>query len=167
MQALQDQGVEEKDIQTQYFNISNITRWSEDKMEQEITGYRVTNTLSVKVRDVEKAGATIDAVVAAGGDLTRVNSIGFTVDDPTPYYNDARKLAIDAAEAKAKQMATESGITLGKVTYITESNYYQPIYRSYDAYESAIAPAAAGAPTSISEGELEITTTVNIAYEIK
>jgi uncharacterized protein YggE len=82
--AIKAQGIEDKDIQTQNFNIYQTTRWSGDK--EEITGYRVTNTVVVKVRKVEKAGDVIDKVVEAGGDLTRVNGISFTVDDPQPYY---------------------------------------------------------------------------------
>lgn len=167
IQALKDQGVDEKDIQTQYFNISRVTRWDNDKMTEIVIGYRVTNTVTVKIRDVEKAGEVIDAVVAAGGDLTRVNNISFTVDDPAPYYEEARKKAIDNAEAKAKQMADEAGIQLDKITYITENNYFQPIYRAIDAMESGMPVPAATVVAPIEAGELEITTTVQIAYGIK
>lgn len=164
IQALKDQGVDEKDIQTQYFNISKVTRWDNDKMTEVVIGYRVTNTVTVKIRDVEKAGTIIDAVVAAGGDLTRINGITFTVDDPTSYYNEARKAAIANAKAKAQQMAAESGAKLGKITYITENNYFQPVYRSFDSYSAAVPETAV--KTAISEGQLEITTTVQIAYAI-
>jgi uncharacterized protein len=165
MQALKAQGVKEKDIQTTGYYISQVTRWDNERQIQEVTGYRVSNTVTVKVRDVAKAGATIDAVAAAGGDLTRVNGITFTVDDPTNYYNDARDKAIANAKAKAEQMASKSGAKLGKITYITENNYYSPIYRSYDSIKaSGAAPEAA--PTAISAGELEVTTTVQIAYAL-
>ena len=164
IQALKDQGVDEKDIQTQYFNISKVTRWENDKMTETVIGYRVTNTVTVKVRDVEKAGSVIDAVVAAGGDLTRINGIVFTIDDPTNYYNEARKAAVANAKAKAQQMASESGAKLGKITYITENNYYSPVYRSYDMASGAVPEATKLTP--IAEGELQITTTVQIAYAI-
>src|SRR4030042_1226118 len=61
--ALKDSGVEDKDIQTQYYSISEVTKWDKDVSESVITGYKVTNTVVVKVRDVENAGAVIDAVV--------------------------------------------------------------------------------------------------------
>ncbi len=164
MQALKAQGVDEKDIQTASYYISQVTRWDNDKQEQIITGYSVTNTVTVKVRDVTKAGTTIDAVAAAGGDLTRVNGITFTLDDPTSKYNDARDLAIANAKAKAQQMAEKSGAKLGKITYITESTNYSPIYRGYDTKANGAAPEAVS--TSISAGELQISTTVQIAYAI-
>lgn len=166
MDALKDQGVDEKDIQTQYYNIYKVTRWINDEQKEEITGYRVTNTVTAKVREVEKAGEVIDAVVTAGGDLTRINNIGFDIDDPKPYYEDARELAVAYARAKAEQLAGEAGITLGKITYITESNYTPgPVYRNYASDFAEVAPSA-GQATSISAGELEISTTIQIVYAI-
>jgi uncharacterized protein len=166
MQALKDQGVAEKDIKTTSFYINQVSRWDSVKQEQIITGYIVSNTVTVKIRDVKKAGTTIDAVAVVGGDLTRVNGITFTVDDPTNYYNDARAKAIDNAVAKAKQMADKTGIKLGKVTYITESTNFAPIYRDMGVKTSAGSVPAPAVSTSVSAGELEISTTVQITYAI-
>ncbi|MCJ7604503.1 MAG: SIMPL domain-containing protein [Dehalococcoidales bacterium] len=166
MDALKDQGVDEKDIQTQYYNVYQVTRWIGDEQKEEVIGYRVTNTVTAKVREVEKAGEVIDAVIAAGGDLVRINNIAFNIDDPKPYYEDARELAVAYAREKGEQLASEAGVTLGKITYITESNYTPgPIYRNYASDYAEAVPAAAPA-TSISAGELEITTTVQIVYAI-
>jgi uncharacterized protein YggE len=131
---------------------------------EEVVGYRVTNVVSVKVRDIEKTGSIIDVVAAASGDLTRINSIGFTVDDPTPYYEEARAQAIAYAKAKAEQLADLTGVDLGEPTYISESSYYYSpnYYRGDVAYDEAV-PAT---ETSISPGELEISATVQIAYSI-
>jgi len=172
MQALKDQGVDEEDIQTQYFNISEDRRWIEtlpDKEgKEEIVGYRVTNIVTVKLREISKAGAIIDSVVTAGGDLTRINSIAFSVDEPRPYYEDARDLAVEYAQAKAQQLADKAGVKLGKVTYMTEGSYYSgSIYRNYYVGDSGmVVPAPAAIETAISAGELEITATVQIAYAI-
>ena len=92
MAALTGNGVTQKDIQTQYFNIQQTTTYDNVKQQQIITGYEVSNVVSAKVRDVTKAGSVIDAVTAAGGDLTRVNSIQFSLDNPaaateTPQHN--------------------------------------------------------------------------------
>ncbi|HEY96993.1 MAG TPA: SIMPL domain-containing protein [Dehalococcoidia bacterium] len=164
--TLKNQGVADEDIQTQQFNISKISEWKVVYGEGEkevITGYRVTNIVSVKVRDINKVGVIIDAVAAAGGDLTRIDSIGFTVDDPTPYYEEARAQAVEYAKAKAEQLAELSGVELGKPSYISESTYYSsPNYYRGDMSFDAI-PAA---ETSISPGELEISATVQIAFAI-
>jgi len=164
IQALKDQGIADKDIQTQYFNISQVTNWDYNK--ETITGYRVTNTVTVKVRDITKPGAVIDAVVAAGGDLARVNGISFTLEEPAAKYVEARALAMDHAMAKAQEMAAKTGIKLGKITYITEnSNSYSPQYRNYVMADSAMGVPSAATPVSV--GELEITATVQIAYSIE
>jgi uncharacterized protein len=170
MQALKDQGIDEKDIQTLYFTIDRVTKWVETvpgEGKEEVIGYRVTNTVTAKLRQVGKAGAVIDAVVAAGGDLTRVNNIGFTVDDPQPYYEQARVKAVEYARAKAQQLADKSGVELGKVTYLTENSYFPgPIYRNYAMGDIAVPAPVPAIETSISAGQLEITTNVQIAYEI-
>jgi uncharacterized protein YggE len=160
--ALKANGVAEKDIQTQWYNISPVMKWVEDTNEQITIGYKVTNMATVKIRDISKAGATIDAVAEAGGNLTRINSINFTVDDPTAYYNQAREKAMQDANAKAEQMATLAGITLGKPTYISESGGYIPTpYYLKDYAEGG------SASTPISPGELDITLTVQVGYAIE
>jgi uncharacterized protein YggE len=165
MAALSDEGVAKKDIQTQYFNIQKVTRWDNDKQQEIVIGYRVTNTVTAKIREVDKAGAVIDAVTVAGGDLIRINSIGFTVDDPTSYYGQARQKAVADAVAKAKQLADAAGVKLGKLTYISESSYMpSPIYRQGITTSAEAVPAATETP--ISPGEMEITTTVQLIYDI-
>lgn len=161
MTALTDNGVAENDIQTQYFNIAKITRWDDKNQQEVVIGYRVTNIVTVKIRTIDNAGAIIDAVAEVGGDFTRIDSISFSVDDPTEYYRDARGKAMADAKAKAEQMAELGGVILGKPTYISESTYYPtptPI-RLADA-------AIPSAETSISPGEMDITVSVQIAYAI-
>lgn len=162
---LKQRGIAEKDIRTTVFSISRVTRWDEPKQQEVTIGYRVTNTVSAKIRKVADAGTIIDAVVQAGGDLTRINSISFTVDDPSAYNNEARQKAMADAENKAKQLANLSGVKLGKPTYINESGGYvspPPIYRS-----AAPMPAPMPAPTPISPGETEIQLNVQVVYEIQ
>jgi uncharacterized protein YggE len=161
MDALNTNGVAEKDIQTQYFNISQITRWDDKNQQEIVIGYRVTNTVTAKIRDVTKAGIVIDAVALAGGDLTRVNYISFSVDDPTRYHDEARDKAMADARGKAEQLASLAGVKLGKPTYISESSYSPPVYR-----EVPVEPVAPAPATPISPGEMEITLNVQVVYSI-
>jgi uncharacterized protein YggE len=161
MHALATNGVAEKDIQTQYFNISQITRWDDNNQQETVIGYRVTNTVTAKIRDVTKAGIVIDAVSLAGGDLTRVNYITFSVDDPTRYHDEARDKAMADARGKAEQLASLAGVKLGKPTYISESSYSPPVYR-----EVPVEPVAPAPATPISPGEMEITLNVQVVYSI-
>jgi uncharacterized protein YggE len=164
MTALTDAGVAEKDIQTQYFNIQRVTRWDNDKQQEIVIGYKVSNMVTAKIRDITKAGVVIDSVATAGGDLTRIDSIGFTIDDPSAYYTEARQKAMADAEAKAKQLAELGGVKLGKPTYISESSYQPgPIYRGDTV---ATAEAAPSVETPISAGEMELTLNVQVTYSI-
>jgi len=160
-QALEDNGVAEKDIQTQRYSIYPVTKWISDRDEQEIVGYRVTNIVVAKIRDVDEAGAIIDAVAEAGGDSTRIQDISFDVDDKTTYYEQARAKAVEDANNKATQLAELADVGLGKATYISEGAAYLPVRAdSYDVYPEA------GGTTPISPGELKITVQVQMIYQI-
>ncbi len=166
MDALTSNGVAKKDIQTQYFNIQKVTRWDDKNQKEVVIGYRVTNIVTAKIRNIDKAGSIIDAVAAAGGDLTRIKSINFSVDDPTAYYKEARDKAMSDARNKGEQLATLAEVKLGKPTYISENSYYPtvPIYKG-GVMMGANAPAPAPA-TPISQGEMEITLSVQVVYAI-
>ena len=162
--ALKDNGVAEKDIQTQRFSIYPVTRWIREKDEEEIIGYRVTNIVVAKIREMDKVGDIIDAVAEAGGDLTRIQGISFSVDDPTPYYEEARAKAVKDAKDKALQLADLADVKLGKPTYISEgTTYLPPVVRGLPEAEAVPMPAP---ETPISLGELKITLTIQIAYAI-
>jgi len=158
-------GVAEKDIKTQYFSIAPVRNWSEKDGREILIGYRVTNTVTVKVRMIEDTGAIIDAAANAGGDYIRINNISFTVDDPSAYYEEARKLAMADAKAKAEQLADLGNVRLGKPTYISESGAYVPVVREF--YGEAAMPSMAAPPTPISPGETEIRLSVQVVYSIE
>jgi uncharacterized protein YggE len=161
LDSLEDNGVQEKDIQTSQFSV--YPEYDYRNNEQILTGYRVTHMLQVKVRDVDKAGEVIDDAVEAGGDLLQVQSISFTIDDTTAMRSEARAEAV--ADAQTKELATLAGVSLGKPTYISESistPYPQPYYDrglGYAMEEAAV--------TEISTGELEVVVSVYMTYTIE
>ena len=161
LDELKAHGVLGKDIKTQQYTISPVRRWHEDK--EILLGYRVTNMVSVKIREIDAAGAIIDAVAAVGGDAIRISSVNFTVDDPSAYYAEAREKAMADAQKKAEQLADLADIFLGDPIYISEGLGYIP--RSYDIRAEAGAPMPAPA-TPITPGEMEIFLTVQVVYEI-
>ena len=162
--ALTENGVVEKDIQVQDFSIRRITKWDRVKEEAVVTGYRVTHMVTAKIRDIDKAGAIIDAVAEAGGDLTRIDSISLSVDDPSEYYEEARQKAMVDAKAKGEQLAELAGVTLGKPTYISEGMQVPtPRYAAVPGMEYAEEVVV---ETQISPGEMEISLTVQVAYAI-
>jgi len=165
MATLKASGIAEKDIQTSRFSIYPITKWDRETEEEKMVGFRVTNMVNTEIRELEKVGQIIDSVAEAGGDLTRIQGINFTVEDPTTYYDQAREKAFADAKAKAQQLASLAGVTLGKVTYLTESSgYAAPPIDGAVFLEKADIGAA---PTSISPGEQEISVSVQVGYAIE
>jgi uncharacterized protein YggE len=134
-----------------------------EEYQQVILGYQVTNQLTVRLRDLNAIGGIIDAATEAGGDLTRLQGISFTIDDSRALETQARAAAIADLQAKAKQFATLTGVKLGRLRFITETAGPVPI-RALG--ERAIA-AAAAAPTPISAGELEVVVTVQGVFAIE
>jgi uncharacterized protein YggE len=164
MAALTDGGVDEDDIQTQYFSIDQVTRWDNDKNEEIVIGYRVSNMVTAKIREIDNVGAIIDAVAAAGGDYIRINSLAFSVDDPSPYYEEVRQEAVNDAREKAEQLADLAGVSLGAPTYISEGTIYPPV-----VYRDVGVPApveGGGNMTSVSPGEVDISLNIQVAYAI-
>jgi uncharacterized protein YggE len=163
MSALGNYAISEKDITTTSYNIYPVYNY-DDKGVPTLAGYRVNNTVTVKIRNLDNTGAIIDSVTTAGKNATRINSISFSVDSPEKYDKDLRDLAMADAETKAKQLASLGKVKLGKATYITESGGSIPpiIYRM----DSNIKESAQGIVTPISTGELEVTLTVEVIYTI-
>jgi len=162
--SLTSNGVAEKDIQTEYFSIQQVTRWNNNTQTQDIVGYRVSNLVNVKVRNIENIGMLIDAVSNSGGDLTRVNGIDFSIEDTSTYYQEARKEAVADAKNTAEQLADLSGVNLGNVIYISETLFNQPIIQRSGAVAAVDASVA---ETPISTGQLTISTSVQICYSIE
>jgi uncharacterized protein YggE len=170
--SLTANGVELKDIQTRFFNISpqyeftQVTQNGIRTNKQVLIGYRVSNTVAVKIRDLGAVGPIIDDVADAGGDLTRINGIRFTVEDTAPFLVELREAAVADALAKAGQFARLAGVSLGRLEFISESGSARPQARAVE--EFAVMSMAAAAPdTSISGGELEIALTVQAVFGIQ
>ncbi len=160
--ALKSNGVDEKDIQTTQFYID--PQYDYDDGRQTLRGYRVTNIVAAKIRDIDKTGDVIDAAVAAGGDDTQVQSLSFTIDDPSDLQAEARELAMKDAKEKAEALAKAGGISLGKPLSVSESTYGYPPPIPYAAADFA---GAETKETPIQPGQLDVTVQVSVLYEIK
>ncbi len=131
--------------------------------QQVITGYEVSQTISVKVHDTSKAGTLLGGVGALG--VSNISGLSFTIDKEDSLKNQARSQAIDKARAQAEELAKELHVSLGKITSFSEQgNYPGPIM--YAKNMMAGAADSASAP-SIPTGSNKITSTVSISYEIR
>jgi uncharacterized protein YggE len=158
--ALKGAGVAEDDIQTANYNI--YPEYDYSGTQQRLLGYRVTNEVRVKIRNLDTAGATIDAATAAGGDATVINNLAFSIEDNAELLQMARTAAWADAEAKARQLAQLAGLELGSAVSITESISYNtpPIY-----YERAAADVAAGS-TPIESGTQDVIIDIQVTFRI-
>ena len=162
--ALKAQGIADKDIKTQYFNIYPVYDYDKDTGRATIRGYQVSNSVEVKVRVIANAGKIIDAAVAVAGDAVRVNNIYFSVDNPSVAMDQARELALLDAKAKAEQIARVTGVSLGQVSFVSDSTSSggRIVAPSFDSKAGA-----EGAATPILPGETDLVVTVQVIYNIQ
>jgi uncharacterized protein YggE len=156
--ALKNNNVAENDIQTSNYSIQPVWEWVDNK--SVFAGYKVVNIVTVKIRNMDAIGDTIDNAVTAGGEYVVVNGISFSIDNPDENYKTARLAAMDDAEAKATQLAHSANVKVGTPISITESAYYKSNSGvQYIDAESRVT-------TSINAGELTVTVTVQVVYAI-
>lgn len=160
LDSLKGNGVAEEDIQTQRFSIYPQYDYIERK--QILRGYMVTNMVSAKVRDIDEVGETIDDAAAAGGDLLRVQSITFTIDEPKELQAEARIEAMKDARTKAEALASEGEVKLGKPISISDT-----AYSARPSFYDSDAPKGAEVSTPVEPGLLKVTVTVTVVYAIE
>lgn len=169
---LDDQDIDEKDIKTNSYNVYPQYDYIQTTClpgvpcrggEQVLRGYRVNQTVSVKIRDLNQVGIILGGL----GEMNVQNISGpnFEIDDISAVQAEARESAIKEAQAKAKTLAKDLGVSLVRVVGFWEDNGRYGYDGEYDiARGSAI--KAESAP-EIPVGESEIISRVNITYEIR
>lgn len=160
--AIKAQGVDAKDIQTTSYNVFPITDQPKEGESAKITGYRVSNLVTVKVRSIADVGKVLDAAIEAGANS--INSVYFMVNDPSKAQEEARTQAVKDAMAKAQTLATAAGVKVGKIISISEVSGVVIPYYNRDVFQSA--PAAAGGAGPVETGSTEVTATVEMHFEI-
>jgi uncharacterized protein len=148
-------GVAEVDIQTSGISIYPTY----DETGSKVTGYAVSNSVSVTIRDLATAGDLLDKVVSAGAN--RVFGISFNVSDPAAALDEARAKAIADARARAEKMAADAGVSLGEILMIGDQggSGVAPVYMDR--------AMAAGAGMPIQTGQSTISSSVSITFAIR
>jgi len=161
-EAVKKEGVEAKDLKTTNFNI--YPRYDYPRDGQRILGgYEVTQSLEVKIRNLEKIGQIIEKATSAGAN--QLGDLNFIIDKEDEFKNQAREQAIKKAKAKAQSLAQQLGIKLLKINSFNE-NFYMPFYYSDYKMESMGIGGGGSVAPQIETGENKIAVTVNIIYEI-
>jgi uncharacterized protein YggE len=161
IRALKGLGIASRDVQTQNLNLSPAYDYSSDTNPPRRTGYTLTNTVAVTVRDLTKVGEAIDGALEAGA--TSFDSIAFRVGDPSAAERQAREAAVADARAKAEILAAAAGVSIAAVAAISESG--QPVPFPVFHQEMAML-ASRDAATPVETGTNEIAISVAVTYLI-
>lgn len=161
--ALVKAGIDEKDIQTENFNVYQNQKFDAQGQPTDSI-YAVDNTLSVTVRDISQIGKLLGTVVSAGANS--INGITFDVSDKTKAESDARKLALTDAQNQANEMATALNVTLGTVQSVVINSGNTPVPFTSGMGGGPVEKAAAS-NVPISVGQMMVTTSIQLIYEIQ
>src|ERR1700716_4076552 len=158
LQALKGAGIEEKDIQTARLSLHPQSAPNRSGPSA-IAGYRASNRVTIRVRDVTKVANVIDTLVGAGAN--EIGGIHFVVSQASKLLDEAREKAVGDARRKAEIYAKAAGVTLGEPLGISEEGSAPgPLFRGKVA-----APMAITAP--VAPGEETLSVTVSVSWAIK
>jgi uncharacterized protein YggE len=171
---LKASGIDEKDIKTESYNSYPQYEWFDSKVlctsnycppsgKQVLTGYEVSQSITVKVRNTDKTGDIIDGLGKLN--ITELNSPNFTIDNEDGLRADARAQAIEDAKSKAKILAKQLGVRLGDIVSFDE-NGNSPIPMYYDKAMTVGGAPEVSTPT-LPTGENKIQSNVTIVFEIR
>jgi uncharacterized protein YggE len=153
---LKEKGVAEKDIKT-----TDASSYYCPGGKQILTGYTASESITVKIRNTDDAGAIMQGLGTTG--VSNLSGPNFAIDKEDELKAEARKKAIDDARAKAEELAEDLGVSLGGVVNFSESGRDYPMMYGMDSMKSA---TPASAPAELLKGESTVSSDVTITYEI-
>ncbi len=153
--------IEARDIQTSNLSVNPRYNYDKNRSTPELVGFNASNTVRVKLRDLDNAGAVIDQAVQSGANS--LGGISFSFAEPKPLYDAARRDAVADAQARAALLADAAGVKLGPVLTIQDGHvatpYPSPVMANMRMQAESAAP--------IEAGESSIRAQVAIIYEIQ
>jgi uncharacterized protein len=161
--ALKGAGIDEKDYQTSRLSLQpQYAPATPNRNTPQISGYRASNRITIKVRDIAKVANVIDTLVSAGAN--EIGGINFIVTQASKALDEARAKAVADARRKAEIYAKAAGVTLGEPLSIIEEGAAPPppVFRGKLA-----APMAGSAPAPVAPGEEQLSIAVNVTWAIK
>jgi uncharacterized protein YggE len=156
--ALKGAGIDEKDYQTSRLSLQPQNSSSKTGGPPTIVGYRASNRVTIRLRDVTKVANVIDTLVAAGAN--DIGGINFLVSQASKLLDEAREKAIADARRKAEIYAKAAGVTLGAPLSISEGGAPAPI-----VFRRMAAGVAESAPVAPGEETLQLS--VSVSWAIK
>jgi len=161
MEALLELGVAPEDMRTTNFYVSSQPQFDPMGMPTGETSYTVDNTIFFTLRAPDKLGAVLQAALRAGSNS--VQSVNYSVADPSVPMDDARDIAVTDAQRQAEQLASAAGAGLGKVLFLSEGGYAAPMYFEAPAYGKG----GGGGGVPVESGTLAYQAQVTLTYALK
>lgn len=158
--GLRELGIADRDMQTTILSLQPVYDYTTSTNPPRLTGYSLSNGISVTIRDLDKVGSAIDGALAAGA--TSLDGVTFRVADQTAAENQAREAAMTEAKAKATSLANAAGVSITGVQSITETVAPVP----YPIYGYAERALAGDVGTPVMPGTSEVSVTVSVVYVI-
>lgn len=170
---LKEKGVEEKNIKTIGYNIYPNYEYpkpspylSTPSGQRVLVGYEVNQNISVRLEDIDKAGEVLSGLGSL--EVSNVSGLNFEIDDEDGLRREAREMAIEEAQGKARELAKDLGVSLVKM--VSYSSNDGNVYPQYAKMDMAYGLGGSNESSSIAEipvGENDIKVTVYLTYEIK
>jgi uncharacterized protein len=166
--------LEKNDVPARKVQTSNLSfrpeyDWRGDEG-RKLLGQRVSQTLSIEIPDIDKNPERVTDILDSLGEIDslELNSVNFDIEDKKNLFSSARKEAFEKAHQKAAELAKFGKVILGSPITISEANvHYNPMpFRNFAAKEMVMADGMVGG-SSLPSGELNVTATVNVVFEIK
>ena len=160
VKAIRDAGIAERDIRTSGVNLNPQYRYAENQPPT-ITGYEARNTVDITVRKIGELGSIMDALVGVGAN--QINGPTFEVDDKEAAYDEARRAAIEKAQARARMYAETLGLQVRRIVSISEGNggFGPPVPMMAMARMEK-----AQADTPIAPGESTLSVNLDVVFEL-
>ncbi len=161
---VKSEGIDAKDIQTTNYNLQPRYEYDEKKRTSFISGYTLSQTVNVKIRDFTKISPILGKLPSLG--INQINGVNFEVENPDKYLNVAREEAFQKAFAKAAAMARQNKVKIGRVITFSEG-YGGGIY--YPRAMEAVAYGKGGGDIvpPIEPGSEDISVNVSVTYELR
>jgi uncharacterized protein YggE len=156
-------GIKREDIQTSGINLAMDYEYGNDGRQPRFIGYQVSNTVSVKVRQIDKLGAILDSVVSQGAN--NLSGPSFSIDDDSAAQREARDKAMKRAEAQAIDYARRVGFTGVQVLAVSEAIFNASPFGGAEMKVMATRDMAAAAPP-VEGGQVGTSVTVNVTYQM-
>lgn len=154
----------EKDkVSTAGYSLSPVYEYNTQTKKSEFEGYRASNRIIIEAHNLKEIGAIIDSAAEEG--LNKIENLSFDTTGRDEYRRKALAQAVQDAKTTAETLAKAAGVNITEILQLSPSyDYVTPVFRDYALSKES---ASAAPPTPIEPGDISISASVNIVFEIE